>query len=408
MPVFFVTDRNLRQTKSGDVDFGPDRKYVGECKHDPFMGSAYCVVANVDGKPLTDHLKEMGWTRADSHDKLKDFKATLVSGSDFDKIEKDFYSQVHAKASLTEDKNLLVFAHGFRNSFRSALPVAARLTYDSERPIIFYSWPSTDEIRGYSSDENNIEWSQEHFNDVVTHLEALCLDDPSIKVRMFAHSMGTRLLVRATPILREKSYLAEAALICPDVDDGLVKHYARRYLSGNGTAKIRIYMSRRDKALPLSQLLHGGYNRLGEQADAMGSWVGKILSGEQAQENPDETKAAEAEFAERLKLTQKRMQTIDFTAIDKGLVGHNVPDHLVCSMSFTNTPGPGLRFEAEDSGKRSKLSNMFTKMAKLKSTDDQVLTGTVLCVMKDDDKSHSKLHKKSRGKQHTFVPTPNQ
>ena len=396
VPVFFITDRNLQPTKTGDVDFGPQRKYIGECKHDPFMGSAYCVVENVEKKPLSDHLKELGWSQALSKDKLGDFKATTVTADSFEKIQKEFYEKVHEKAILTQDKNLFIFAHGYKNSFRAALLTAAKIAYNAERPLVLYSWPSAAKLRSYTTDECNVEWSQEHFNDVVTHLEKLCTDDPSVKVRYFAHSMGTRLLVRATPLLSEKKYMVEAALICPDIDDGLVKHYARRYLSVNGTAEIRLYMSRRDKALALSQLVHGGYTRLGEQADAIGGWVTKTLSGQSAEAaatNPDDTKAQEAEFADRLKKTKGRMQTIDFTNIDKGLIGHNVPAKLICSMSFTGTPGAGLELVAEESGQRSKLSHAFSKLTKLKDTDDMSLAGAVLKVMKDDTGKDHKLAK---------------
>ena len=145
-----------------------------------------------------------------------------------------------------------------------------------------YSWPSVGKLRSYDTDETNVEWSQDHFNDVITHLEQLCTADPSVKVRLFAHSMGTRLAVRATPLLREKLYLVEAALICPDVDDGLVQHYIRRYLSAKGTVTLRVYMSRHDKALAFSQLVHGGYTRLGEQADALSGWITKTLTAQNA------------------------------------------------------------------------------------------------------------------------------
>ena len=388
VPVFFITDRNLQLTKTGETDFGPQRKYIGECKHDPFMGSAYCVVENVDGKPLSDHLKDLGWAQAERRDKVGEFKATPITGDSFDKIQQEFFGKVHEKALLTDDKNIFLFAHGYKNAFHNGLSTAAKLAYNAERPLILYSWPSAAKLRSYSTDENNVEWSQEHFNDVVKQLEDLCTKDPSVKVRLFAHSMGTRLVVRATPLLREKSYAIEAALICPDIDDGLVQHYARRYLSVKGTMTIRLYMSRRDKALAFSQLLHGGYTRLGEQADALGDWVTQTISGQKPPGDDKPTKEQEAEYAERLSKTQRRMQTIDFTAIDKGLVGHNVPAKLVCSMSFTGTPGPGLELVDEESGQRSKLSRTFTKWAKLKGKDPSMPTGAVLRVVKDDSSKH--------------------
>ena len=390
IPVFFITDRNLQPDQSGEIDFGPHRKYIGDCKHDPFMGSAWCVVENFENKPLTDRLKELGWSEAEPNDKLASFKATPISADNFDAIEREFYETVHKRALVTDDKNLLVFAHGYKNSFRAALSTAAKLAYYAERPLILYSWPSVAKLRSYTTDENNVEWSQEHFNEVIGHLERLCSEDPTVKVRLFAHSMGTRLLVRATPLLSEKHYVLEAALICPDVDDGLVKHYARRYLSVNGTMEIRLYMSQRDKALALSQVVHGGYTRLGEQADALGGWVANTLSGQKTTAEEEEKKGEDGELADKLSKTKGRMQTIDFTNIDKGLIGHNVPAKLICNMSFTGTPGPGLELVQEESGQRSRISNAFTKMAKLKTSDGSTPTGAVLRVVKDtpDNKGH--------------------
>jgi len=42
IPVLFITDRNLAPPKGHPdvVDFGPHRKYLDECKHDPLMGTA--------------------------------------------------------------------------------------------------------------------------------------------------------------------------------------------------------------------------------------------------------------------------------------------------------------------------------------------------------------------------------
>lgn len=392
IPVFFLTDRNLATSKTGALDFGPFRKYIGECKHDPFMGSATCVVENVDGKLLDDRLKALGWAEAEGKPKLGEDEVTLIKGDSFEDIEKQFYGMVKVKTLLADDKNIFVLAHGYKNSFRSGLGTAARFAYNAERPLVFYSWPSAAKLRGYNTDENNVEWSQEHFNDFIVQMNQLCADNPSLKMRLFAHSMGTRLVVRATPFLREKPHLIECGLICPDIDDGLVKHYARRYLSVKGTTEIRLYMSRRDKALALSQLIHGGYTRLGEQADALGDVVADVFGGGHnlalSKEKKAEAAVEDAEFAERLNKTKKRMQTIDFTAIDKGLIGHNVPAKLICSMSYTGTPGPGLSLVMEKSGKRSGMSNMFTKMAKLNkfTTKDDIasMTGGVYLVTKDE------------------------
>ena len=363
VPVFFVTDRNQAPTpKWGGVDFGPHRKYLTDCKHDPFMGTAYCVIENLEGKQLTPTLKALGWTEAEPKDKVTDVCATAFTGEGFRGIEKQLYDNVHKQALLTDDKTFLVFAHGYKYVFKRALFTAAKLAYYEERPLILYSWPSVGRLRSYSSDENNVEWSQDHFNDMVVQIEKVCTDDPSVHVRMLAHSMGNRLLIRAVPLLREHKCFTEFDMICPDVDDGLVQHYASRYMSTNGTAEIRLYMSEKDKALAFSQLIHGGYNRFGECADALGGVVTQVLTIGQAQANPHETGAEDREFQEVLKKNAARMQTIDFTNIDLGWMGHSIPAKLIASMTYTNGPPPGIKLVKQDSGQRGKASNYFSKI----------------------------------------------
>ncbi len=258
--------------------------------------------------------------------------------------------------------------------------------------MIYYSWPSVCAFRSYTSDENNVEWSQEHYNRMVEKLDALCTADPSLKVRLYAHSMGTRLLVRASPLLREKSWLAEAALICCDVDDGLVKHYAARYLSKNGTTTIRIYVSQHDKALAISQMIHGGYTRFGECADSLSGWVLPALLP-----NSDTSSPADSEenkqLAEILEKTKHRMQTIDFTDLDFGILGHKVPAKLICSMSFTNAPCEGIKLIPEESGQRSGLSQKLSRLTKLADKQELSVKGTCLRAVKSDVPISKKLAK---------------
>jgi esterase/lipase superfamily enzyme len=384
IPVLYITDRNqLPATKTGGVDFGPHRKYIGECKHDPFMGTAYCVVENVDGKELTPERKSLGWAPAGEREKVTATQASLFTGDSFEANEKQFYDTIHKEALATPDKTFFVFAHGYKYVFKRALFSAAKLAYNAERPLILYSWPSVGKLRSYSSDENNVEWSQDHFNDMVLQLEKLCNDDPQVHIRMMAHSMGNRLVIRACPLLREQKCFREFALICPDIDDGLVQHYARRYLSLNGTAEIRLYMSEKDKALAFSQLIHGGYNRFGECADAIGGMVAQVMG--QKSDGDKQPTDADKEFQARLKKASARMETIDFTNIDLGWMGHSIPAKVICSMSYTDTPGPGYKLVKQESGQRGKTSQKFSKITHTvvqPSGEDIMHAGNCLRVVK--------------------------
>lgn len=44
IPIFFITDRNLVQgrtnSNTNNIAFGPHRKYIGDCKHEPYLGTA--------------------------------------------------------------------------------------------------------------------------------------------------------------------------------------------------------------------------------------------------------------------------------------------------------------------------------------------------------------------------------
>lgn len=377
VPIFFLTDRNLvGDPEKSNFDFGPHRKYLGDCMHDPYLGTASVVIANVDRKPVTEGLKRIGWQAVEKDKSEGLVSDSLFSGQAHEEVAGKFYGTIKEQCELTADKNIFVFAHGYKNSFRNAAHTAAWLAYNAERPVILYSWPSVAKLRSYSSDENNVEWSQEHFNDMISSLDDVCKEDPEIKIRLMAHSMGSRLLVRAIPFLRSKPYIAEFALICPDVDSGLVKHYARRYFNPKGTAKIRLYMSRHDKALAFSQFLHGGYTRLGECADSLSGMLNQVVgnkpvSGEN--EAKKEAKDDDEAFKANMKLAQHRMQTIDFTEIDRGFIGHNVPAKLICNMSFSEKPGENLDLELEASGQRSGLSNTFAKITHLKDTSPHLI-----------------------------------
>lgn len=393
VPVFFVTDRNLQSSSADSAEFGPHRKYLGDCQHDPYMGTGFCVVENVAHKALTPDLLAIGWKPAESQEGVGAHKIVVETGTNFDEIQNKFYTNLAEKTKESENKNIVLFAHGYKNSFESAWQTAAKFSYQFESPVVLYSWPSAAKVRSYTSDENNIEWSQEHFNDVVQKLEETC-NASSIHLRLYAHSMGSRLLVRATPLLREKHHILEFALICPDVDQGLVKHYARRYLSTKGTSKIRLYMSQRDKALALSQIVHGGYCRLGECADSIASMASNALL---SQKDKTALKESDKEFQERMEKTKHRMQTIDFTNFDRGAIGHKIPVEVVKNMAYTDAPGPGYSLIDEKSGQRSRASKVFSKVTGLSKQNLNIAGENCLRLVKEENAERNLTSARAHG-----------
>mgnify|MGYP001561074152 CR=1 FL=1 len=113
VPIFFLTDRNLvGDPKQSNFDFGPHRKYLGDCLHDPFVGNTYVVIENVDNKPITEALKAIGWQPAEKDKSQGLVTNTLVTGQNQEEIASKFYGALKEKCELTADKNVFIFAHG--------------------------------------------------------------------------------------------------------------------------------------------------------------------------------------------------------------------------------------------------------------------------------------------------------
>lgn len=328
IPVFFLSDRNREPCKDkvNLVRFGHLRQYRGTCGHDPHIGIAYCTITNTQQKTLDDRLANLGWKSEHKHGEGA-YQVNLIEGCTYDEAKEKFFDDIHKQAADTCDQEVFVFAPGYMSTFESGLREAARFAYYAERPVVLYSWPSKGTFKGYSSDEASIEWSQEHYNDMISELDDLAQRKPSIAVRLFAHSMGSRLLMRAVPLIKGKEHFREISLVCPDIDDGLVKHYITRCMTNNGKTTVRLYMSHKDRMLALSKLVHGGYARLGQDQELIPVSPYKASDTCSGKLTPD---------------TLKRFQTIDFTELDSGALGHKIPVNLVCSMSQTGNPPDGI------------------------------------------------------------------
>ena len=229
------------------------------------------------------------------------------------------------------------------------------MSYYSERPMLLYSWASKGALTQYWSDEATVEWSQEHFNSVVDDVTALSTRTPPMRVRLYAHSMGNRLVLRATAMLKKSNAFDEVAMICPDVDDDLVKHYASKYFERRGATIIRLYESTGDKMLRLSKFLHGGYARFGEHWEPLDLLAPKQQKVATIESTSGTTSSADQKPADKIKLPKmpppgplmRRMQTIDFSAIDLGTLGHRIPVELIVSLSQNNEPPKDLYFSIE-------------------------------------------------------------
>lgn len=182
-----------------------------------------------------------------------------------------FFKELKTDVLSSARKSLLVFVHGFNVSFTDAARRTAQMAYDLgfDGIPVFFSWPSQDQTRLYTVDEQSI-------IDAEPHLEQFLRDvlrqSDADNIYLIAHSMGNRGLTRALAALaiaepREVKRIKEVILAAPDI--GTVE-FTEQIVPGLRKlgAPITLYASSNDHALALSEQLHGGA-RAGESGAHM-------------------------------------------------------------------------------------------------------------------------------------------
>jgi esterase/lipase superfamily enzyme len=176
-----------------------------------------------------------------------------------------------AKATDANKGRVLVYVHGFRETFESTSRDTAQIARLTEfnGPVIQYSWPSQGELLGYVVDETNMYWDERNFR---TFLQSLA-ERPWVKdIILVSHSLGARLVVPSIEHVdrnaanQDSSNISNILLLSPDTDlqefereIGTTILSPRRVATGR---KLTIFVSAKDKAIGLSRTIHG-YPRLG-------------------------------------------------------------------------------------------------------------------------------------------------
>jgi esterase/lipase superfamily enzyme len=146
-------------------------------------------------------------------------------------------------------------------------------------------------VLGYSADEANADWTWPHLKQFLTDVSERTGAD---SVHLIAHSMGNRVLA---PALRELSLerkgqpplFHDVVLTAPDIDAEVFRRDIAPAILGTAHC-VTLYASSRDTALKMSQALHR-YPRAGDSGEGI-----VVVPG---------------------------MQTIDVSAVDTSLEGHN-------------------------------------------------------------------------------------
>ncbi len=174
-------------------------------------------------------------------------------------------------------RDVLVYVHGFNQTFETAALDAARLSdgLKFRGDTMLFSWPSKNSVFNYIYDRESALWSRDALEEMLDQLIA----DPSVgTVHIVAHSMGTMVTVEALRQLYDRrgasmaSRLGAVVLASPDIDiDGFKSSIARL---GGFSRKITVLTVAKDRALGVMRDMAGGITRVGiaekAQLEALG------------------------------------------------------------------------------------------------------------------------------------------
>lgn len=367
VPIYFVTDRNVNKTK-----FGGRRKYVVNCEHHPFYGQAFPIIENVLNEKTSDQSELRQW-HASTRRRERVARKTVVKLADPEMREKQFFEQLKKVVAKSSNKELYIFVHGYCTNFELAARKAGEFAYYSKQPTVLYSWPSVGKVFSYRIDEGNVEWSLEHFRMFINNLAKYQVTEPR-KIFLVAHSLANRMLSWSGDELVSSKLFKQIVMVSPDVDNETFKHYLLRYRD-QGTATGYILVSFRDGALPISQLIHGGYFRLGEGIGSIFNLVSnssefmsdKILHPLSSDGNPNPDLGQSENDTSQTKSIEpqeSRFRLIDFTALDRGFIGHSIPAQLIVNLCETGKPGENLGLEPSQARNRKFLAGLLRSAVK--------------------------------------------
>jgi len=191
----------------------------------------------------------------------------------------EFFDGLANDVRQRDQKEVVIFIHGFNNTFDDAASRLGVLAYDMDFdgiPIL-YSWSSEGGSWGsvyYAHDEESITSTNRPLTDFLAAVAQTARDAGAQRLSIVAHSMGNRALVAAMQALaaraNSKVFFDEVVMAAPDVRTQGFATDEWPLMQGtvSPAKRVTLYASSNDKALRASKKVHG-YRRIGEGGEGL-------------------------------------------------------------------------------------------------------------------------------------------
>ncbi|SDG68425.1 alpha/beta hydrolase [Paraburkholderia phenazinium] len=171
-----------------------------------------------------------------------------------------------ASSAGSNDDYIVVYIHGYNDSFKDAAESAAQLGADLGIPpnrMFMFSWPARGELADYTFDEATVDASEQFLREFFMELSKKVA--PGKKIHVVAHSMGNRALLRVVDALlhgydKEKIHFGQIVLAAADVDREVFANMGQEF--AQVADRTTVYLSPYDFAVGASQFFHQ-YPRVG-------------------------------------------------------------------------------------------------------------------------------------------------
>lgn len=289
LDVFYVTDRARAAREDGSLSYGAERSYnlaygAVEVSSSEATSAVVAQPGEIGRFPATPYPLEKvaGGVRR---------KSDTVAAHERSVAE--LQSALRTRVAQTLRKEVVVFVHGYNNSFEDAVKSAAQICGDlgpQDFTCVALTWPAGGSggiLMGYNVDRESGEFS---ITDIRKAIRIIA-DTPGVRrLHFVAHSRGTDVLTTALQHLAIEAYVTQQSLstrfkvaniilAAPDMDIDVAfarlmavpsdpdmqfgRAPQRSVVFKTGDMHYTVYSSAGDRALGLSKMLFGSQLRLG-------------------------------------------------------------------------------------------------------------------------------------------------
>lgn len=219
--------------------------------------------------PPDRDVGEVSWPQGSVPDPTTDFVVTdagRYAGS------AAFRADIRAglQALPPEDREVVVFVHGYYNNFASGLFRIAQMAHDYDAPGLtaHFAWPSAGNPFGYVFDRESATFSRDALEEFLRDLHGA----GARRILLVGHSLGSQIIMETLRQIRISgndavlSSLSGVVLISPDIDVEVFQSQARAV--DPLPQPFVVFTTRNDRALRLSASITGRQNRLGNLGEA--------------------------------------------------------------------------------------------------------------------------------------------